>query len=615
MGFAKGLLIGVGQGATNILEKDLEQTMFMTKQLTSQRAGREEKNRLKYIKDRQEADENIQKAIGQIGDRGADVFQFLMDKHGYKGALEKLPQYVENAKYFSSDGSIATMLGLVERGTGKIPTLDYLSSMAVVKPPKAEALKTKPISFLDRVLGTTDETVASLTKYRLDRSGIPAIPEGMGETIETVGTTKPDFKLRDDYTLDAQQDSATTKLAAITEGLASGNYSPEARENLLRQQQTLKDQLFNIQRLKFQTTGSMKSLREQHSTLEFLISKTKDPEQKAKYEQQLQNVIEAEKDWVIKTATPSRVGTTISESALSRELTMGIKDVASKSGGFDPANPYKTIPIFNEETKKIDMKLGYEVQEIYDKNRIKYFDSVVKRYDNDPRLDVAGQNFIDSVKMRLMELRKKYSDRKKVSPKERIVLLKAELAKFEEIPEEKLTEIQKQSKKSLTNQLIQLESTKKKPVIKNKIENKGVVKLGEKPNETEEQFDAYFPDVGPDKLEKPSVGVLQSMKESIQGGGRRRGRGRPTPGIDNLIKLDENSDEGQKVLRKMKDIYRQLQDNTLSRREKNRIMNEFGISEEKDLHLFFKTFWEPFNFNFNFDVPIPAIKMSGRLGS
>ena len=93
MGFALGLLAGAAKSADKILQKDIEQSRLMTRQLASKRAEREEASRLKYIKDRQEADENIKRAIGRIGDRGADVFQFLMDKHGYAGALEILTEY------------------------------------------------------------------------------------------------------------------------------------------------------------------------------------------------------------------------------------------------------------------------------------------------------------------------------------------------------------------------------------------------------------------------------------------------------------------------------------------------------------------------------------------
>ena len=88
MGFILGALAGAAKSADKILQKDIERSKLMTSQLASKRAAREEENRLKYIKDRQEADENIKRAIGRIGDRGADVFQFLMDNMGMQVHLK-----------------------------------------------------------------------------------------------------------------------------------------------------------------------------------------------------------------------------------------------------------------------------------------------------------------------------------------------------------------------------------------------------------------------------------------------------------------------------------------------------------------------------------------------
>ena len=240
MGFALGLLAGAAKSADRILQKDIERSRLMTQKLASKRAEREEENRLKYIKDRQEADENIKRAIGRIGDRGADVFQFLMDKHGYAGALEILPEYEKNAKYFG-DGSIANMLGLVARASGEAPTVDYLSSMAVPKPFKAQPVKTQPLSFLDKLTGRDMASdVERMAQRQLDLGGVPAVPEGMAQ-IDVVGTERPDFRLRDDYSPKAQKEFVTSQLAFVTTQLTNEGISAEQREKLMSRKISLQE--------------------------------------------------------------------------------------------------------------------------------------------------------------------------------------------------------------------------------------------------------------------------------------------------------------------------------------------------------------------------------------
>ena len=282
MGFALGLLAGAAKSADKILQKDIEQSRLMTRQLASRRAEREEASRLKYIKDRQEADENIKRAIGRIGDRGADVFQFLMDKHGYAGALEILPEYEKNAKYFG-DGSIANMLGLVERATGEAPTIDYLSSMAVPRPIKAQPVKTQPLSFLDKLTGRDMASdVERMAQRQLNLSGIPAIPEGMAQ-IDVVGTDRPDFRLRDDYSLKSQKEFVTSRLAFVTNQLAKENLSQEQREKLLTDKNSLVDKLGVYNRAELESAGSLLDFEKEFMRLTALAERTTDPKKKAEY--------------------------------------------------------------------------------------------------------------------------------------------------------------------------------------------------------------------------------------------------------------------------------------------------------------------------------------------
>ena len=366
MGFALGLLAGAAKSADRILQKDIERSRLMTQKLASKRAEREEENRLKYIKDRQEADENIKRAIGRIGDRGADVFQFLMDKHGYAGALEILPEYEKNAKYFG-DGSIANMLGLVERATGEAPTIDYLSSMAVPRPIKAQPVKTQPLSFLDKLTGRDMASdVERMAQRQLDLSGVPAIPEGMAQ-IDVVGTERPDFRLRDDYSPKAQKEFVTSQLAFVTTQLTNEGISAEQREKLMSRKISLQDKLGVLNDVELQSAGKLLDFEKEYMRYNALALSATDPKRKTELQQKAARVL--------KQARAFSLGTSTKESGLKgsflRLLANDIpKEAALKSGGFDVNKPAAEIVMFDDRTGKRITLSGDKAQAIYNREKL-----------------------------------------------------------------------------------------------------------------------------------------------------------------------------------------------------------------------------------------------------
>ena len=400
MGFALGLLAGAAKSADKILQKDIEQSRLMTRQLASKRAEREEASRLKYIKDRQEADENIKRAIGRIGDRGADVFQFLMDKHGYKGALEILPEYEKNAKYFG-DGSIANMLGLVERATGEAPTIDYLSSMAVPRPIKAQPVKTQPLSFLDKLTGRDMASdVERMAQRQLDLSGVPAIPEGMAQ-IDVVGTDRPDFRLRDDYSLKSQKEFVTSRLAFVTNQLAKENLSQEQREKLQVDKDSLVDKLSVYNRAELESAGSLLDFEKEFMRLTALAERTTDPKKKAEYKKQAKETAKLASAWSTATSTKH----TGSKGIFLRTLYNDIpKDASSDTFGYDPRKPMASLAYQNEAGRTAILS-GTEATKMYNESKYRRILRFKQQHLSNPDLlDVNGRDLLTAVNEDIKEL-------------------------------------------------------------------------------------------------------------------------------------------------------------------------------------------------------------------
>ena len=400
MGFALGLLAGAAKSADKILQKDIEQSRLMTRQLASKRAEREEASRLKYIKDRQEADENIKRAIGRIGDRGADVFQFLMDKHGYAGALEILPEYEKNAKYFG-DGSIANMLGLVERATGEAPTIDYLSSMAVPRPFKAQPVKTQPLSFFDKLTGRDMASdVERMAQRQLNLSGIPAIPEGMAQ-IDVVGTDRPDFRLRDDYSLKSQKEFVTSRLAFVTNQLAKENLSQEQREKLLTDKNSLVDKLGVYNRAELESAGSLLDFEKEFMRLTALAERTTDPKKKAEYKKQAQETAKLASAWSTATSTKH----TGSKGIFLRQLYSDIpKDASSDTFGYDPRKPMASL-VFQNEAGRQAILSGTEATKMYNESKYRRILRFKQQHLSNPDLlDVNGRDLLTAVNQDIKEL-------------------------------------------------------------------------------------------------------------------------------------------------------------------------------------------------------------------
>ena len=400
MGFALGLLAGAAKSADKILQKDIEQSRLMTRQLASKRAEREEASRLKYIKDRQEADENIKRAIGRIGDRGADVFQFLMDKHGYKGALEILPEYEKNAKYFG-DGSIANMLGLVERATGEAPTIDYLSSMAVPRPIKAQPVKTQPLSFLDKLTGRDMASdVERMAQRQLDLGGVPAIPEGMAQ-IDVVGTDRPDFRLRDDYSLKSQKEFVTSRLAFVTNQLAKENLSQEQREKLQVDKDSLVDKLSVYNRAELESAGSLLDFEKEFMRLTALAERTTDPKKKAEYKKQAQETAKLASAWSTATSTKH----TGSKGIFLRQLYSDIpKDASSDTFGYDPRKPMQSLVYQNEAGRQAILS-GTEATKMYNESKYRRILRFKQQHLSNPDLlDVNGRDLLTAVNQDIKEL-------------------------------------------------------------------------------------------------------------------------------------------------------------------------------------------------------------------
>ena len=400
MGFALGLLAGAAKSADKILQKDIEQSRLMTRQLASKRAEREEASRLKYIKDRQEADENIKRAIGRIGDRGADVFQFLMDKHGYAGALEILPEYEKNAKYFG-DGSIANMLGLVERATGEAPTIDYLSSMAVPRPIKAQPVKTQPLSFLDKLTARDMASdVERMAQRQLNLSGIPAIPEGMAQ-IDVVGTDRPDFRLRDDYSLKSQKEFVTSRLAFVTNQLAKENLSQEQREKLLTDKNSLVDKLGVYNRAELESAGSLLDFEKEFMRLTALAERTTDPKKKAEYKKQAQETAKLASAWSTATSTKH----TGSKGIFLRQLYSDIpKDASSDTFGYDPRKPMASLAYQNEAGRTAILS-GTEATKMYNESKYRRILRFKQQHLSNPDLlDVNGRDLLKAVDQDIKEL-------------------------------------------------------------------------------------------------------------------------------------------------------------------------------------------------------------------
>ena len=400
MGFALGLLAGAAKSADKILQKDIEQSRLMTRQLASKRAEREEASRLKYIKDRQEADENIKRAVGRIGDRGADVFQFLMDKHGYAGALEILPEYEKNAKYFG-DGSIANMLGLVERATGEAPTIDYLSSMAVPRPIKAQPVKTQPLSFLDKLTGRDMASdVERMAQRQLNLSGIPAIPEGMAQ-IDVVGTDRPDFRLRDDYSLKSQKEFVTSRLAFVTNQLAKENLSQEQREKLQVDKDSLVDKLSVYNRAELESAGSLLDFEKEFMRLTALAERTTDPKKKAEYKKQAKETAKLASAWSTSTSTRH----TGSKGIFLRTLYNDIpKDASSDTFGYDPRKPMASLAYQNEAGRTAILS-GTEATKMYNESKYRRILRFKQQHLSNPDLlDVNGRDLLKAVDQDIKEL-------------------------------------------------------------------------------------------------------------------------------------------------------------------------------------------------------------------
>jgi len=400
MGFALGLLAGAAKSADKILQKDIEQSRLMTRKLASKRAEREETSRLKYIKDRQEADENIKRAIGRIGDRGADVFQFLMDKHGYAGALEILPEYEKNAKYFG-DGSIANMLGLVERATGEAPTIDYLSSMAVPRPIKAQPVKTQPLSFLDKLTGRDMASdVERMAQRQLDLGGVPAIPEGMAQ-IDVVGTGRPDFRLRDDYSLKSQKEFVTSRLAYVTSELAKENLSQQQREKLQADKDSLVDKLSAHNKVELESAGSFLSFEKEFMRINNLLLREQNPERRKKLQADRKSVLE--QAMIFHRGTSTREGG--AKGTFLRPLyDMIPKDASTETFGYDPRNPMQSLA-YRNEAGRIATLSGTEATRMYNESKYRRIIRFKEQYMYDPDLlDGNGKLLLKSVDEDIKEL-------------------------------------------------------------------------------------------------------------------------------------------------------------------------------------------------------------------
>ena len=400
MGFILGALAGAAKSADRMIQKDIEQSKLMTRKLASKRADREEANRLTYIKNRQEADSEIKKAIGRIGDRGADVFQFLMDKHGYKGALEILPEYEKNAKYFS-DGSIANMLGLVERATGEAPTIDYLSSMAIPRPFKAPPVKTQPLSFLDKLTGRDPSSdVERMAQLQLEQSGIPAIPEGMAQ-IDVVGTERPDFRLRDDYSMKSQKEFVTSRLAFVTNQLAKENISQEQREKLLTDKNSLVDKLGVFNRAELESAGSLLDFEKEFMRLTALAERTTDPKKKTEYKKQAKETAKLASAWSTSTSTKH----TGSKGIFLRTLYNDIpKDASSDTFGYDPRKPMASLPYRNEAGRTAILS-GTEATKMYNESKYRRILRFKEQHLSNPDLlDVNGRDLLTAVDEDIREL-------------------------------------------------------------------------------------------------------------------------------------------------------------------------------------------------------------------
>jgi len=402
MGFALGLIAGAAKSADRMIQKDIEQSRLMTRKLAAKRADREEANRLTYIKNRQKADSEIKKAVGRIGDRGADVFQFLMDKHGYEGALEILPEYEKNAKYFG-DGSIANMLGLVERATGEAPTIDYLSSMAVPKPVKAQPIKTQPLSFLDKLTGRDPASdVERMAQLQLDQSGIPAIPEGMAQ-IDVVGTQRPDFRLRDDYSMKSQKEFVTSRLAFVTNQLAKENISQEQREKLQADKDSLVDKLGVFNRAELESAGSLLDFEKEFMRLTALAERTTDPKKKAEYKKQAKETAKLASAWSTSTSTRH----TGSKGIFLRTLYSDIpKDASSDTFGYDPRKPMASLPYRNEAGRTAILS-GTEATKMYNESKYRRILRFKEQHLSNPDLlDVNGRDLLTAVNEDIRELQR-----------------------------------------------------------------------------------------------------------------------------------------------------------------------------------------------------------------
>ena len=401
MGFALGLIAGAAKSADRMIQKDIEHSKLMTRKLASKRADREEANRLTYIKNRQKADSEIKKAVGRIGDRGADVFQFLMDKHGYEGALEILPEYEKNAKYFG-DGSIANMLGLVERATGEAPTIDYLSSMAVPQPFKAQPVKTQPLSFLDKLTGRDPSSdVERMAQLQLEQSGIPAIPEGMAQ-IDVVGTERPDFRLRDDYSIKSQKEFITSQLAYITTQLNNEGISAEQREKLKGRKFSLQDKLGSINAVELESSGSRLDFEKEFLRLTDLADRTTDPKRKAELLKKADAVVEKAATWADLTSTRAKgsKGTYL----------LRIKDkipaaAALAAHGYDVRNPNAPVVVYNPNTKKETTITGDRATTLYNTEKRNRLIKFKAQFMPDPEmLDANAKLLLQQTNMEINEL-------------------------------------------------------------------------------------------------------------------------------------------------------------------------------------------------------------------
>ena len=118
--------------------------------------------------------------------------------------------------------------------------------------------------------------VERMAQRQLNLSGIPAIPEGMAQ-IDVVGTDRPDFRLRDDYSLKSQKEFVTSRLAFVTNQLAKENLSQEQREKLLTDKNSLVDKLGVYNRAELESAGSLLDFEKEFMRLTALAERTTDP--------------------------------------------------------------------------------------------------------------------------------------------------------------------------------------------------------------------------------------------------------------------------------------------------------------------------------------------------